>query len=132
MFPSSPVNLRILAVRTERGQTSFDVKPHFARNMERLGALSAYRGLNQERVCRIMVDVTRLVCGMGRFLLCFLSDSRDTRPSLGPAPSKWARALRYVARSKVAPAQLKVFMKEVGGVNACADRYATYFGRRAR
>jgi hypothetical protein len=40
--------------------------------------------------------------------------------------SKWARALRYVARSKVAPAQLKAFMKELGGVNACADRYAKY------
>jgi hypothetical protein len=43
--------------------------------------------------------------------------------------SKWARALRYVAGSKVAPAQLKAFMKEVGGVNACSDRYAKYLGR---
>jgi hypothetical protein len=38
--------------------------------------------------------------------------------------SKWARALRYAARCKVPPARLKTFMKEVGGVNACADRYA--------
>ena len=43
--------------------------------------------------------------------------------------SKWARALRYVARSKVSPTQLKTFMKEAGGVNACADRYAKYLGR---
>ena len=46
--------------------------------------------------------------------------------------SKWARALRYVARCKVPPTQLKTFMKEAGGVNACADLYARYFGRRAR
>jgi hypothetical protein len=46
--------------------------------------------------------------------------------------SKWARALRYAARSKVAPAQLKTFMKEAGGVNACADLYARYFGRGAQ
>jgi glutathione S-transferase len=46
--------------------------------------------------------------------------------------SKWARALRYVARSKVAPAQLKAFMKEVGGVNACADRHVAYLRRGAR
>ena len=43
--------------------------------------------------------------------------------------SKCARALRYVARSKVSPTQLKTFMKEAGGVNACADRYAKYLGR---
>ena len=43
--------------------------------------------------------------------------------------SKWARALRYVARCKVPPTQLKTFMKEAGGVNACADRYAKYLGR---
>jgi hypothetical protein len=43
--------------------------------------------------------------------------------------SKWARALRYVARCKVSPTQLKTFMKEAGGVNACADRYAKYLGR---
>jgi hypothetical protein len=42
----------------------------------------------------------------------------------GKAISKWARALRYVARCKVLPTRLKTFMKEVGGVNACADRYA--------
>ena len=43
--------------------------------------------------------------------------------------SKWARALRYAARCKVSPTQLKTFMKEAGGVNACADRYAKYLGR---
>jgi hypothetical protein len=46
--------------------------------------------------------------------------------------SKWARALRYVARSKVSPTQLKTFMKEAGGVNACADRYAKYLRRSRR
>jgi hypothetical protein len=46
--------------------------------------------------------------------------------------SKWARALRYVAQSKVSPTQLKTFMKETGGVNACADRYAKYLRRSRR
>jgi hypothetical protein len=38
--------------------------------------------------------------------------------------SKWARALRYVAHCMVPRARLKTFMKEAGGVNACATRYA--------
>jgi hypothetical protein len=38
--------------------------------------------------------------------------------------SKWARALRYVARCKEPEARLKAFMKDAGGVNACATRYA--------
>jgi hypothetical protein len=46
--------------------------------------------------------------------------------------SKWARALRYVARYKVPPTQLRMSMKQAGGVNACADRYARCFGRRGR
>jgi hypothetical protein len=46
--------------------------------------------------------------------------------------SKWARALRYVAHCKVPRTRLKTFMKEAGGVNACADLYARYFGRSGR
>jgi hypothetical protein len=46
--------------------------------------------------------------------------------------SKWARALRYVARSKAPGTRLKTFMKEAGGVNACADLYAKCCGRAAR
>jgi hypothetical protein len=46
--------------------------------------------------------------------------------------SKWARALRYVAHCKVQPTQLKRFMQEAGGVNACADEYAKCCGRGAR
>jgi len=46
--------------------------------------------------------------------------------------SKCARALRYVARSKEPRMPLKTFMKEAGGVNACAGLYAKYFGRRGR
>ena len=38
--------------------------------------------------------------------------------------SKWARALRYVARRKESDIGLRKFMKGVGGVNACADGYA--------
>jgi hypothetical protein len=38
--------------------------------------------------------------------------------------SKWARALRYVARSKKPDIELSTFMKEAGGVNACANLYA--------
>ena len=46
--------------------------------------------------------------------------------------SKWARALRYAARCKEPGARLKAFMKQAGGVNACADLFARYFGRGAR
>jgi hypothetical protein len=46
--------------------------------------------------------------------------------------SKWARALRYVASRNLLPTELRMFMKEAGGVNACADRYAEYLGRGAR
>jgi hypothetical protein len=45
--------------------------------------------------------------------------------------SKWSRALRYAARRKAHDMRLKTFMKEAGGVNACANLYARYFGRRA-
>ena len=45
--------------------------------------------------------------------------------------SKWARALRYVARYKEPETPLKSFMTEAGGVNACADQYARCFGRAA-
>ena len=46
--------------------------------------------------------------------------------------SKWARGLRYAARYKVPPTQLRMFMKEVGGVNACADRYTASLQGGAR
>jgi hypothetical protein len=46
--------------------------------------------------------------------------------------SKWARALRYVARCKKPQTRLKTFMKEVGGINACANLYARFFGRGSR
>jgi hypothetical protein len=58
---------------------------------------------------------------------CTSDDNADSKTI-----SKWARALRYVARSKEPESALKTFMKEAGGVNACADLYARYFGRRAR
>jgi hypothetical protein len=46
--------------------------------------------------------------------------------------SKWARALRYAAIRKPPEMRLKAFMKGAGGVNACADRRAKYFGRGGR
>lgn len=44
--------------------------------------------------------------------------------------SKWARALRYVAYCQVHREELTAFMKEAGGINVCAARYARYYGRR--
>jgi hypothetical protein len=44
--------------------------------------------------------------------------------------SKWSRALRYVARVKKRT-PLKIFMKNRGGINACANLYAEHFGLRA-
>ena len=55
---------------------------------------------------------------------CTCADLADSK-----AISKWARALRYVARCKEPRIRLKKFMKEAGGVNACADGYAKYLGR---
>ncbi len=46
--------------------------------------------------------------------------------------SKWSRALRYVAYCEVPSASLKTFMKEAGGINACAARFARYYGRSGR
>jgi hypothetical protein len=43
--------------------------------------------------------------------------------------SKWARALRYVVYYKKPRIPLKRFVKEMGGINACAERYAVYLGR---
>jgi hypothetical protein len=57
---------------------------------------------------------------------CTCGDAAD-----GKTISKWARALRYVAHCKVPPEQLEKFVKEAGGVNACADKYAKYVGRSA-
>ena len=38
--------------------------------------------------------------------------------------SKWARALRYARRRKKPEMRLKTFMKDAGGVNACAAGYS--------
>jgi hypothetical protein len=46
--------------------------------------------------------------------------------------SKWARALRYAGRSKKPEVRLRTFMKEAGGVNACANAYARCYGRGRR
>jgi hypothetical protein len=43
--------------------------------------------------------------------------------------SKWARALRYVARVKKPSQRVTAFMKSSGGVNACAGLYTQKFGR---
>jgi len=58
---------------------------------------------------------------------CTCGDGAD-----GKAISKWVRALRYVARCKAPDIGLQTFMKEAGGINACADRYTKHFGRGHR
>jgi hypothetical protein len=55
---------------------------------------------------------------------CTCDDNVD-----GKTISKWARALRYVAHCKPHEMPVKTFIKELGGVNACADLYARYFWR---
>jgi hypothetical protein len=42
--------------------------------------------------------------------------------------SKWSRVLRYAGQFKKRT-PLKTFIKKRGGINACADLYAKYFGR---
>jgi hypothetical protein len=46
--------------------------------------------------------------------------------------SKWARALRYAVHCKVPQKRLKTFMKKMGGINGCAERYAIYLGGKAQ
>ena len=55
---------------------------------------------------------------------CTSDDNLD-----GKTISKWARALRYVARSKEPDTELRKFMKRAGGINGCAARYAQRNGR---
>jgi hypothetical protein len=43
--------------------------------------------------------------------------------------SKYARALRYAARCKKPRTPLRIFIKKMGGINACAERYTIYLGR---
>jgi hypothetical protein len=50
---------------------------------------------------------------------CTSDDNADSKTI-----SKWARALRYASRSKEPAVRLRTFMKEAGGVNACASLYA--------
>jgi hypothetical protein len=45
--------------------------------------------------------------------------------------SKWARALRYAAHCKRPRTPLKTFVKKMGGINACAERYAIYISAGA-
>jgi hypothetical protein len=76
-----------------------------------------FSGLRFEKYADLFTAVIRCTCdGNG--------DSKTI--------SKWARALRYVAHCKERQMPLKKFMKEAGGVNACAGLYAKYFGRVAR
>jgi hypothetical protein len=58
-------------------------------------------------------------------LRCTCGDAVDAKTI-----SKWSRALRYASRRKEPDMRLKTFMKEAGGVNACADRYARLQRRR--
>jgi len=46
--------------------------------------------------------------------------------------SKWSRVLRYAARYKDPAQSLGEFVKERGGLNACAARYARRLGRGPR
>ena len=46
--------------------------------------------------------------------------------------SKWSRALRYAAKFKKGRVPLQTFMKNRGGINACADLYTKHFGRGGR
>ena len=50
----------------------------------------------------------------------------------GKTVSKYGRALRYSGRHKEPNMGLKTFMTKTGGINACANLYAKYYGRRTR
>jgi hypothetical protein len=61
----------------------------------------------------------------GAVIRCTCGDASDNKTI-----SKWARALRYAAQCKKPDIGLSTFMKQSGGVNACADRYAKLRRRR--
>jgi hypothetical protein len=46
--------------------------------------------------------------------------------------SKWSRVLRYATKLKDPAQSFGEFVKERGGLNACAGRYARRLGRRMR
>jgi hypothetical protein len=50
---------------------------------------------------------------------CTSDDSVDSKTI-----SKWSRALRFAAATRKSRTTLKQFMKKLGGINACAGRYA--------
>jgi hypothetical protein len=58
---------------------------------------------------------------------CTCDDNADNKMI-----SKWARALRYVAYCHVPRTEVRAFMRQAGGVNVCAARYARYYGRCGR
>jgi hypothetical protein len=51
---------------------------------------------------------------------------------LGTQVNALSTTRRFVARSKERDSVLRTFMKEAGGVNACANLYAKHFGRGRR
>src|SRR5271169_2207280 len=44
--------------------------------------------------------------------------------------SKWSRVLRYALQIKSHAEPLDKFIKDEGGINSCASRFARYLGRR--
>jgi hypothetical protein len=50
---------------------------------------------------------------------CTSGNAADTKTI-----SKWSRALRFAAATRKSRTTLKQFMKKLGGINACAGRYA--------
>jgi hypothetical protein len=87
------------------------------------------RGQTRDRVARI-VKVHGLSSAMSAepfsVIICCTSD-RDVVDA--KTRSKWSRVLRYVQRFNSKGKGFKTFIKNRGGINACASRFAARLGR---
>ena len=78
----------------------------------------------------LICHLTRMQTHFTAILRCTSQESVDSKTI-----SKWARALRDVARCKKPDTELTEFMKKAGSVNGCAARYAQTndeFARKGR
>jgi hypothetical protein len=87
------------------------------------------RGQTKDRVARI-VKVHGLSSAMSAepfSVIIFCTSDRDVVDA--KTRSKWSRVLRYVQRFNRKRKGFKTFIKDKGGINACASRFAARLGR---
>src|ERR1700681_948812 len=87
------------------------------------------RGQTRDRVARI-VKVHGLSSAMSAepfSVIIYCTSDPDVVDA--KTRSKWSRVLRYVQKFNRRPNRFKTFIKDKGGINACASRFAARLGR---